>query len=592
MARVITNEEIYGVLGSIDSSMQKSLTLMKDSLAIDQRRAALAKESAERARTAEKLDSLDSQAAYDAGETTSSRPSALRSGLSMATAGGIFGNGNLLKIGLAAAAAPFALSFMKGFLFGENGIFKQATDYLSTTGLTGITDKLGSFLSNELTGTILGTLVFGKKFILFTLAQNAVTKYIEDKFGVDIPDWLQGPAGAAMSIIAASIIGAGAKRALFAVGGAALAGTLNLGKKGMVKAAITAASVIGAKQLAEKIAAKEAASAAAAAAKIGSKMDADMKGMDYKPKLPKGPDVPTKPLSPPKYDYDPKTDVYTSKKTGKELKGTARLAAERSRLARAAEAGAKPTIDTASATAAKTAAKVADKSAIEAAAKSSVKKAMLKSLPFVGALIGAGFAAERAIAGDYTTAKINAAGAALDFVPVVGTGLSIASDIASIPPEVFFETYRNAFGDKETYDPNNPAHVEHMKQVMLMIQEQLAYQSPQYKTEAERRAAAYYIKQGRSESSLFYKNIAQARVSSARIPGSEVNIASGYGTNALDSIAAQRLQQLQMSGGNGTVNVNGGATMNRGGDTINNNSSTTIVNNTYDPAKSLNTAPK
>ena len=59
MARVITNDEIYSVLGSIDSSMQKSLTLMKDSLAIDERRAALTKEATERARTSDKLSSLE-----------------------------------------------------------------------------------------------------------------------------------------------------------------------------------------------------------------------------------------------------------------------------------------------------------------------------------------------------------------------------------------------------------------------------------------------------------------------------------------------------------------------------------------------------
>ena len=582
MARVITNEEIYGVLGSIDSSMQKSLTLMKDSLSIDQRRAALAKESAERARTAEKLDSLDDQAAYDAGETTSSRPSAMRSGLSMATAGGIFGNGNLLKIGLAAAAAPFALSFMKGFLFGENGIFKQATDYLSTTGLTGITDKLGAFLSNELTGTILGTLVFGKKFILFTLAQNAVTKYIEDKFGVDIPDWLQGPAGAAMSIIAASIIGAGAKRALFAVGGAALAGTLKLGKKGGYKAIIAAASLIGAKELAAKMAAKEAAEAAEVAAfKNAAKYSAANVPVG---KLP-APDVPTNWNTKPKYTYDPKLDKYFSaSKPDLELKGAARTAAEKSRLGIMAAKEAAPNIGAP----AKSLAKTAGKEVIEASAKRSVKKSMLAAIPFLGSLFSLGFAAERAIAGDNTTAALQLSSAGLNLVPIAGTGLSIAADLASIPTTVFDETYPNKAIEPNYggYDPANPSHVAHMKMVALSVQAELA------KIRKNDIPAEAYQPAGAAGAGFY--GMTQQDILNQYSPGGSGSAFAdkGYSYN-LNPPAnkAQSVNTIANSTSAIPVIVQGG-NVTKGGDTVNNNSSTTIVNNTYDPATSLNTTPK
>jgi len=583
MARVITNDEIYTVLGSIDSSMQKSLTLMKDSLAIDERRAALAKEATERARTSEKLSSLEDDG-YKAGEQASSGGGRIRSGIASATSGGIFGNGNMLKLGLAAAAAPFALSFLKGMLFGENGLFAQASNYLSTEGISGITSKLGDFLSNELTGTILGTLVFGKKFILFTLAQKAMTKFIEDKFGVDVPDWLEGPAGAAVTMIAASIVGAAAKRALFAVGGAALAGTLKLGKKAGYKAAIMSASAIGANALAEKMAAKEAAEAAAdTAAKVaGGKIAGDAAASTAKLNAA----MATNTLKARNFDYNPKTMTYTSKSTSKPLVGAARATAEKTRLADVAAklaAAAAPEPKPVIGGTAKSVAKSAGKEAIETSAKRAVKKSMLAAIPFLGSLFSLGFAAERAIAGDNTSAALQLSSAGLNLVPIAGTGLSIAADLATIPTTVFDETYPNKANEKgyQGYNPNNPAHVSHMKAVALSVQAELA------KIRKNDIPAEAYAPAGAA--GVPFSKMSQQDILSAYGVNGTAYGASGGGFNY--NISPKNLNTIANGSSAMPVIIKGGDNVS-GGNSVTNNSNTTIVNNTYDPAKSLNAAPK
>lgn len=587
MARVITNDQIYDVLGSIDTSMRQSLTLMKDSLAIDEKRASLAKESAERAKTSAKLDALDADSGYSAGASAASGTSPLRSGLANATSGGIFGGGNMLKLGLAAAAAPFALKFLEGFLFGDDGVFAKASDYLSTEGLAGVTSKLGEFLNNELTGTVLGTLVFGKKFLLFTLAQKAVTNYIEDKFGVDIPDWMQGPAGTAMSIIAASIIGAGAKRALFAVGGAALAGTLKLGKKGMTKVAITAASAVGAKQLAEKLAAKEAAEAAEVAAfKRAAKYSAANVPVG-KLSAPEGAVVKTP--SQPKYNYDPKTDVYTSKKTGKELTGPFRATSERHRLANAPKMPTAPMVDT---TAAKILSKLNPIKPMQALIPDAVSKLALKSLPFAGALLGGIFAAERLYAGDTTSAALNATAAGLDLVPGVGTAASISTDVASALTEVFHGTYG------VPYNPKDKQHQEAMVEITKALEAEMAKKiakNPQLtraqtnvsKADIENQALEYSL-MSRPVTSFFNADSSSIDTMYPEFGGQAAKAQFNLQQKAKAS-RAMILEQNAAGGFGGNVNVSGGTTVNKGGDTINN---TTISNTTViDPAKSLNSAP-
>lgn len=572
MARVITNDQIYDVLGSIDMSMQKSLTLMKDSLAIDQKRASLAKESAERAKTSAKLDALDADSGYSAGASAASGSSPLRSGLANATSGGIFGGGNMLKLGLAAAAAPFALKFLEGFLFGDDGVFAKASDYLSTEGLSGVTSKLGDFLSNELTGTILGTLVFGKKFILFTLAQKAVTNYIEDKFGVDIPDWLEGPAGAAMSIIAASIVGGAAKRALFAVGGAALAGTLKLGKKGGYKAIITAASLIGAKELAAKMAAREAAEAAAdtAAKAVGGKIDADVEGIKRAPR---------------KFSYDPRTKQYKSG-SGKVLSGAARNLAERTRLADEAldrKMGGdskakynKPLKDAA-------------KEGIGKRVKGKLLGTTLKALPVIGVGAGLYFAATNAARGDTTSAALNLSAAALDATGV-GMGASIASDLASVPTEIFFDI------NKVPFNPAIPEHQAEMEKIIKEVENELSRLSKTQTTVAQTNVSKADLENQALEYSLMSKPVksffdAPASSIDTMYPefGGQAAKAQFNLQQKAKASRAMILEQNAAGGFGGNVNVSGGTTVNKGGDTINN---TTISNTTViDPAKSLNSAP-
>jgi hypothetical protein len=595
MARVITNDEIYSVLGSIDSSMQKSLTLMKDSLAIDERRAALAKEATERARTSDKLSALEDDG-YKAGEQASSGGGRIRSGIASATSGGIFGNGNMLKLGLAAAAAPFALSFLKGMLFGENGLFAQASNYLSTEGISGITSKLGDFLSNELTGTILGTLVFGKKFILFTLAQKAMTKFIEDKFGVDVPDWLEGPAGAAVTMIAASIVGAAAKRALFAVGGAALAGTLKLGKKAGYKAAIMTASALGAKALAEKMAAKEAAEAAAdTAAKVaGGKIAGDAAASTAKLNAAMATNV----LKARNFDYNPKTMTYTSKSTGKPLVGAARATAEKTRLADEAAklaAAAAPESKPVIGGAAKVLSKLNPVKPVASLVPDAVGKLALKSLPFAGALLGGIFAAERLYAGDTTSAALNASAAAMDLVPVVGTAGSISADVASALTEVF----HGAYG--VSYNPKDPEHQAAMVEITKMLEAEMAKtisKNPQL-TRAQAGVSDYDIKQQAAEYSLMQQSLTPfITAPSSSLQSMYPNLGSDaagiqYRAQQMAAESRQKIIEQNAVGGFNVqpVVIKGGDNVS-GGNVVNNNSSTTIVNNTYDPAKSLNTTPK
>lgn len=89
--------------------------------------------------------------------------------------------------------------------------------------------------------------------------------------------------------------------------------------------------------------------------------------------------------------------------------------------------------------------KVGGKAVGETAAKA-VGKSVLKKIPGIGAVVGLGLAADRAMAGDYTGAGLEALSGLLSIIPVVGTALSIATDVGLAARDV-----------KKAMDETNPS---------------------------------------------------------------------------------------------------------------------------------------
>ena len=87
-------------------------------------------------------------------------------------------------------------------------------------------------------------------------------------------------------------------------------------------------------------------------------------------------------------------------------------------------------------TATKTATTAAAKTAATTSAKT-VGKSILKKLPVIGALAGGVFAVQRAMAGDFAGAGMEAASGALSLLPGLGTAASIGIDAALIGRDVY-----------------------------------------------------------------------------------------------------------------------------------------------------------
>jgi hypothetical protein len=82
-------------------------------------------------------------------------------------------------------------------------------------------------------------------------------------------------------------------------------------------------------------------------------------------------------------------------------------------------------------TVAKTGAKVGAKTTAKTAAKTGAKslgKSLLKKLPFVGLGMGLFLAAEKAMAGDFSGAMLEAASGGASMIPGIGTGASLGID--------------------------------------------------------------------------------------------------------------------------------------------------------------------
>jgi Transglycosylase SLT domain len=111
--------------------------------------------------------------------------------------------------------------------------------------------------------------------------------------------------------------------------------------------------------------------------------------------------------------------------------GTAANAAERAVGSSASSAFGKEALNTTESIAGKEAAKLAEKEAGKEALKMGAKtigKSLLKKIPIVAAFVGAGFAIDRALNGDFTGAVGELSSGLLATVPIVGTAGSIAID--------------------------------------------------------------------------------------------------------------------------------------------------------------------
>jgi len=83
------------------------------------------------------------------------------------------------------------------------------------------------------------------------------------------------------------------------------------------------------------------------------------------------------------------------------------------------------------------------------AAKKGLGKALAKKIPLLGLGLGAIFAAQRAMAGDFSGAALELASGAASTIPGLGTAASVGIDAALIARDV------GAFDKKETVDPVN-----------------------------------------------------------------------------------------------------------------------------------------
>lgn len=440
------NTQVKKILESIDSKLSSSIGFMKETLDLKKIEIKESKERQERIAAQEKLADIP---------TVERSSESSRKGIDFSKikesklfAGGIFGRGSILKAGLFALASPFILSFAKGLLFGEDGesgLLGAIGEYFTTgEGVSKTLSFLKEALNDEFTGTAIGTLIFGPKFLIAKLALEAIGPILEDKIRnwtglkVEIPT---GPIATVVSMIASSIIFAASKRALFAVGGMALAGLWKGGGRLMTKAAIAAAAAVGAKGIAKKMADAAAEKAAKEAAAKATKQAAKGVGSKAGVKI---------------LEQGPGRISYMDAETGKFIKKD--VAIERLK-AQGFDATGKPLR--------KPLLKAGPK-AIAEATSSALKRLPAKSLPIVGSLIGAGFALERLIKGDTTSAALNAGAAAADLFPGVGTAASIAADVASVPTEVFHTVYG------ERYKPENKEHQAALLEIANEIQRQMS----------------------------------------------------------------------------------------------------------------------
>jgi hypothetical protein len=140
----------------------------------------------------------------------------------------------------------------------------------------------------------------------------------------------------------------------------------------------------------------------------------------------------------PKYEVQDSGKIV-SKKTGKELSGAAKEAAEE-----AIQRKTKAEIE-------------------EAVAKTIAKKGLgsiLKKVPLVGLAAGLFFAGDRAMAGDFTGATMELGSGAASMVPGAGTAGSVAIDIGSIVRD----TYKDIYGEYPAlpFDENTQKNVEEL----------------------------------------------------------------------------------------------------------------------------------
>lgn len=99
-----------------------------------------------------------------------------------------------------------------------------------------------------------------------------------------------------------------------------------------------------------------------------------------------------------------------------------------------------------------------------------------KAIPILGVGAGLAMSAWNAIRGDYTSASLNAGATFVGVVPVIGGAAGLSADLASIPTMVFFDFSPQFFNLPEgvkgiTFNPNDPDHVEAMKEISIIVSE-------------------------------------------------------------------------------------------------------------------------
>lgn len=560
------DQNIKDVLESINSKLGESVGFMKDTLELRKLEFEENEEARRKTKIRENLADIDNKRS----ERKVMSFSKLKE--SMPISGGILGGSGLMKAGLLALASPFILSFAKGLLFGEQGLFNTIGKFFTEgEGLEKTIDIIKKGLSNELVGIGIGTLLFGKKFLFAQLAIKAAGGILEEKIrdwtglDVDIPT---GPIATTVALIASSLVLAGSKRALFSVGGKAMSGLLKGGGKMLGKAAIAAGAMVGADKLLGTLAAKKGAEEAAeATVKQAAKNVGKQAGVRI---IEQGPG---------RLSYqDVETGQFIKKEEG---------------IKRLKEQG----FD---ATGKKLGLKKVPANAIKPVAKKAVSKLALKALPFVGTLAGLGFAVERLVAKDYTSASLNAAAGAADLVPVVGTAASIAGDVAAAGSETFHTIHGISF------NPSNTEHQAAMSDIAKVVKNEIFERGS---TGVQQRIYQQMVDEGATQSELSNYRVSQEDIAMSSMPAPNLPVGLASTATSISPEEVTRIRKLQglpnleqktraldqgsrqMAAAGSPVIVRGGDSV-KGGNTVSNSGNTvTNITNIVDPTKSLSSGP-
>lgn len=518
------------ILNSIDMTLKDSFKTIKVLADSQKEEIKLKKEQLEQQKVQERLSDVES-----ATPTAQSKIN-----IKEIFSGGIFGDsgsifGKFAKLGLLAAGVPFMYTFAKGLLFGNNGesgLFKTIGDWLGSEDTRNkLKDSIFSGLSSEIGMTALGTLIFGKRFLIAQLAIKALSGFLEEKINnltgdeIDIPD---GPITTALSLVAGALALKAGKRVAGKV--------IKRGAQGVATAVglKTGARAGGGIEAAKRIQVTQ-----------GKVTKTDIGNIRYNKEAGR-------------YQF------AEPNKTGFVKKEAAEAALKR--------AGVKPSTVRAGARVVETASKSTIKNAIAKRLASGAGKAV----PVLGIGLGAALAIESAWKGDWRTAGLEAGGM---FLPSL-SGAPL--DVYSLARTVFRDLYGVPFEEE------NKQHQKMMNDILENIKNETLNRASEIKAKQRTRVSQPSMEAAKIRSTpiLAYDPdpllAREGREQRARFADSS--------SSFMNKTSQLETRSKEISNSASPVFVRGGDTALGGTQITNSGNSVTNITNVIDPSKSLTNA--